>query len=804
MIPADLSLDAPHALWLLLFLLLFLIGFISLWRYRKKWSTTFNPQITHLRPWGLTIGQWMALSIAWIAAVFAFTQPKGNARYPEELVKTKSVYARGEIQRPAQEILLFVDTSASMGVKDSRTGRSRLDAAIDIADQIAARVKGEELGLYAFTYDVTTLSPPTLDSLYVRLMLRDLHINEGDTAGTSLLNALKEFQKRYLQNPSVKDLTLVLLSDGGDNQIESVEGEAKQKLQEELLNTLKGNNASRLHVYTIGLGSQEGGTVPSIEYQGKPVTSRLDSTLLRMLASQGKGSYFAEQSQASVNIVKDLFEQIEDVRSQQVNSKIAELPIPIGSTPTYDLYFQLPLALSLMLLSWALFAPETWRKMLLIPLALIPWIAEGSAFDEAAQELEVGRPERAIALYEGLLSSKLPDWQRAIITYNLGTAYLEAGQPTKALQSYETVVWKKNPFPLLQRRLRTNRAIAYYRLALQEPREQVESDEQALEYLLEAGELVGPAIDADCAVQKSKGAKVCSAPEDLLLLKKRIQSLREEIFAQYLQQRPQDLEVASSHEQEIQRLLRLYRFALVSDPPDQNTLQNLSEGQARLLSNALPSEKAALESAQEALLSAQNQKAPFAIRFELERGRYALSQLLVQPVNSATSLLEQTIAQQLHALTLNRLLMRMGSSPPELKDEVMHAQDSSLKMANEFLPLSYQEQLKQFNNPSLNADMRCQVQPWGAVYPLFFEGLQKAEKAVQGQTMNLANQTAATVAWRKALQLLQNSKKNHPSGCPGGTTSAPKEAVQNIIEMDKDDRLPPEKPAIQLEGVKPW
>jgi hypothetical protein len=143
---------------LLLFVALILLGvFIRLYQYRQKKLTAYaDPRILALiQEPRRTIPFWIKslfFCAAWIFAVMALMGPKGNGRYPmsplEQLNKPSKPHT---VRQVAQDVVFLIDASASMGVADTRSGKSRLDEAKEIVEEVVSRLRGQNAALFAFT-----------------------------------------------------------------------------------------------------------------------------------------------------------------------------------------------------------------------------------------------------------------------------------------------------------------------------------------------------------------------------------------------------------------------------------------------------------------------------------------------------------------------------------------------------------------------------------------------------------------------------------------------------------------------------
>lgn len=369
MIARDISYDFPQAVYLIFGCLVLLGLCLHLFFYRRKAIKRFVPQ--NLQPilliprsesifWGKSI----AFFLIWIFAVISIMEPKGAGRYPENIKKDqqKEKQAKQEVKRKrkAHEIVFLIDASASMSVKDSRNEESRLSYAKDIADQTISRLNGERASLDAFTSEVIPLVPSTMDYFFLRMMVHETQINEGDTSGTDLLGTLeKVFKEQFSKPPSILK-TLILLTDGGDNELETLQGAEKEQKINSLLNSLPNLEKQHMRIFTIGLGSKKGREIPGLKEEGKPVISALDDDLLIKLGDKGRGRYYMANQYSSVEIADNIL-ALMTKESPFVEEEIVQKNIKMGEDQNliYDLYYQFPLGIAILLLGLVLCLPES-------------------------------------------------------------------------------------------------------------------------------------------------------------------------------------------------------------------------------------------------------------------------------------------------------------------------------------------------------------------------------------------------------------------------------------------------------------
>jgi Ca-activated chloride channel homolog len=287
------------------------------------------------------------LSCVWLFSTIALMQPRSEPRYPQqdgsEIIKPTNEENQITRRRKVHDIIFLLDASASMSVTDTTLKQSRLDYAKDIVDEIISNLSGENVAIYAFTSETTKIVPLTTDYLYTRLLLRNIKINEGDVAGTDLLEALETIDKNHISNTE-KLTTIILLTDGGDTRLSTLEGSLRYR-EEGALVTRLGN----AQVFTIGLGSHEGAVIPDIIFEEEAVKSSLDEDLLKRL-----GQYYFANEYTPMTIADSI------VRSQKTPFEEEKSTVPTfekllaNTDPDYTLYYQIPLGLAMLLLVWGL------------------------------------------------------------------------------------------------------------------------------------------------------------------------------------------------------------------------------------------------------------------------------------------------------------------------------------------------------------------------------------------------------------------------------------------------------------------
>jgi Ca-activated chloride channel family protein len=248
------------------------------------------------------------------------------------------------------EVIFLVDTSASMRVPDGPEGKSRLEEAKDIMEDMVRQLRGQTISLYAFTSELSAVVPPTVDYLFIRLSIKELHIDEGDIGGTRFAPVLTSLKQQAFPTPSPKRYSLIMLTDGGDNQLEKLKGEAQEQARQAILSAISNPQQSHLRLFTVGLGSLKPQPVPNVTFEGKPVLSKLEPEILQQLAKQERGKYYMANEWTSWDLAHELIAQMgeDELLEEHGPQKERQVASINQEDILVDLYYQIPLGLALL------------------------------------------------------------------------------------------------------------------------------------------------------------------------------------------------------------------------------------------------------------------------------------------------------------------------------------------------------------------------------------------------------------------------------------------------------------------------
>ncbi|MBQ9241972.1 MAG: VWA domain-containing protein [Proteobacteria bacterium] len=191
------------------------------------------------------------------------------------------------LRRTPMEVTVLFDLSRSMDAADVTP--SRLEAARDEVIFLLENSYGDDFGLVYFTDTAVVQSPHTPDVRFIESFLMRVQTGDMPTHGTDLSMALKTALSLFLESESVRaDMIpatrhVLLVTDG-----ESHSGEL-----ESLLGRYKDEG---IIVDVLAVGTENGAELKDargerLMYEGTPVITRLETSVLEQIASETGGEF---------------------------------------------------------------------------------------------------------------------------------------------------------------------------------------------------------------------------------------------------------------------------------------------------------------------------------------------------------------------------------------------------------------------------------------------------------------------------------------------------------------------------------
>ncbi|PIQ21421.1 MAG: aerotolerance regulator BatB [Cytophagales bacterium CG18_big_fil_WC_8_21_14_2_50_42_9] len=223
-----------------------------------------------------------------------------------------------EILTTGKDVFVLVDLTSSMNTKD--VAPSRLEKVKYELAQVIPALNADRVGLIVFSSEAFLQCPLTYDLEALQLYNRLLQTNQVPEAGANFRPALQLALDKFTTNspaaPAMEKANFVLLFSDGEAFGEDVRP---------VLQRLHQNN---IRVFTVGIGSEEGGLVPmgnnfKRDQNGERVTSRLQPASLKEIAYKTGGEYFTLNNQ--VNELTLLEKTINNAAAEQRESKTIDI-----------------------------------------------------------------------------------------------------------------------------------------------------------------------------------------------------------------------------------------------------------------------------------------------------------------------------------------------------------------------------------------------------------------------------------------------------------------------------------------------
>lgn len=227
------------------------------------------------------------------------------------LVNPQFGLKREKVKVEKSDIIIALDISNSMNATD--ISPSRLEKAKRFISQLINERKGDQIGLIFFAGSAYLQMPLTSDYAAADLFTKSANTEMAGTQGTAIgeainlaMNSVKEDNQR----------ALIILSDGEDH-------------DDEALNKASDAASKGWSIFSIGVGTEQGGFVPvnqqgreeyKTDEDGNPVKSMINIELLTSLADKGNGQFYM-LSDGENNIIADINTQLERLQKRAVEVK---------------------------------------------------------------------------------------------------------------------------------------------------------------------------------------------------------------------------------------------------------------------------------------------------------------------------------------------------------------------------------------------------------------------------------------------------------------------------------------------------
>jgi len=203
------------------------------------------------------------------------------------------------IKREGVDIVFALDVSKSMLAED--IAPSRLDKAKQIITKIIDKLGSDRVGIIIYAGNSYPLLPITTDHAAAKMFLQNANPDMVSSQGTAINEAIEK-AITYYDNEEQTNRFLFIVSDGEDH-------------EENTVTLTKEAQKEGIKIYTVGVGTNEGGPIPmrtiggAISYKkdskGEVVITKMKEEVLQEIAYEGKGKYInGNKTQETIDIIE--------------------------------------------------------------------------------------------------------------------------------------------------------------------------------------------------------------------------------------------------------------------------------------------------------------------------------------------------------------------------------------------------------------------------------------------------------------------------------------------------------------------
>ncbi|MFT4177366.1 MAG: VWA domain-containing protein [Luteolibacter sp.] len=423
-----------HPAWLLLLLLLpplAVAAILASRRGRRQWDAWVSPRLRQaLVKTGSPLPRWFALgSLALASALLigALARLQGDAG-----VKTEQTIGRN--------VLIALDLSRSMRTQDvspDRLGQAKV-AIYEMLDSLPS----DRIGLIGFAGSAHIYAPLTMDHNAVRETVEQIDETWAPFGGSDLSSAVK-LAIETLKKTQQKNNALVILSDGEEN---------TGKLDE----MIRLASQSGVYITAIGIGTDNGGYIPSRDYPGEhqldrgghPILSRFHRETMQKLATETHGTFLMAGTSGDIStVVRNAVSRLDSFEQKGLQRRV------------FIEYFQWLLLPAICFLALSILLGTRWRALPvkastpLIALAALlaattPSRAEEKAIivnraEAAERALSEGKNKEAASLYRTLAEKALSEETASRYRLGLGIAGYRDADYRTAREAFSAALFSK-------------------------------------------------------------------------------------------------------------------------------------------------------------------------------------------------------------------------------------------------------------------------------------------------------------------------------------------------------------------------
>ena len=205
------------------------------------------------------------------------------------------------VERRGVQLMIALDVSKSMLAEDLKP--NRLERSKFVISDLIDQLTGDEVGLVLFSGAAFVQFPLTFDYATAKTFLDNASPRMIATQGTAIARAI-EVSMEGFDTQRLSQKVIVIVSDGENHEEGALEA-ANEAADEGAV------------VFTVGVGTPEGHTIPDsdrfgnvtgpmVDRQGNLVVSRMNEMVLRQIAAEGGGEFFAESGSTAEMLAIEL------------------------------------------------------------------------------------------------------------------------------------------------------------------------------------------------------------------------------------------------------------------------------------------------------------------------------------------------------------------------------------------------------------------------------------------------------------------------------------------------------------------
>ncbi len=257
-----------------------------------------------------------------------------------------------KIKAKSSDVIIALDISQSMLAED--VSPNRMERSKRFVTQLIKSLRGERIGLIYFAGSAYLQMPLSNDYASAEVFIKAANPRQAGTQGTVIAEAI-ELADNVFGNDNPTQKAMIIISDGENHETEAITAAEKARNQ-------------GTFIYTLGIGSPEGAMVPVMERgkkvykkdkNGYPVTSSLNTALLKEIADAGGGKFYMIDQ--TMSAIKKLSAEVDKIEKQDVEQR---------SFTDFNSYFQYFLLLAVLLFILEFFIvnfskeKNSWKKIL--------------------------------------------------------------------------------------------------------------------------------------------------------------------------------------------------------------------------------------------------------------------------------------------------------------------------------------------------------------------------------------------------------------------------------------------------------